>query len=215
MKKIKLILFIGAFLIFLSSNGFAQLISIGVGGGLTQVTGSELYSNKVSDGGYGFSSEYNFGAIGKVDLPLVPITPRAFVLYHKLNGKGTYAPDLLGAQVIGSSDVEYSQSILSMGVGASYNFIPIPAGVDPYVALDVMFNSFGDFTVKSGGVETKTSGKSRTGIGIGAGAEVTILPKVNVDISASYRMFNLIGKESGEKTLSAINLDLFFMFSLL
>ena len=209
MRKIKLILFIGAFLIFLSSNGFAQLISIGVGGGLTQVTGSELYSNKVSDGGYGFSSEYNFGAIGKVDLPLVPITPRAFVLYHKLNGSGE------NPLSVGTPDWEFSQSILSIGVGASYNFIPIPAGVDPYVALDVMFNSFGDFTVKSGGVETKTSGKSRTGIGIGAGAEVTILPKVNVDISASYRMFNLIGKESGEKTLSAINLDLFFMFSLL
>ena len=196
---------LAGFLVLSTSNIFGQLISIGVGGGLTQVTGSEEYTNDVSNGGLGYSAEYNFGAIGKVDLPLVPITPRAFVLYHKLNGEGT----------VNSIQIENSQSILSLGVGASYNFIPVPTGVDPYIALDVMFNSFGDFTVKRDGVETKASGNSRTGIGVGVGAEVTLLPKVNVDVSASYRMFNLIGKESGEKTLSAVNLDLFFMFSLL
>lgn len=205
MKKTKVTVLLVSFLILFNSDIFGQLVSIGVGGGLTQVTGAEMYSNKVSDRGYGYSTEYNFGAIGKVDLPLVPVTPRAFALYHKFKGDGTF----------NSEEREYSQSILSLGVGASYNFIPVPAGVDPYVALDIMFNSFGDFTQKINGNETKNSGNSRTGLGIGVGAEVSLLPKVNVDVSASYRMFNLIGKETGEKTLSAVNLDLFFMFSLL
>ena len=205
MKKTKVAVLLVSFLILFSSDIFGQLVSIGVGGGLTQVTGPEGTTKAVSEGGLGYSSEYNFGAIGKVDLPLVPITPRAFIIYHKFNGDGTF----------NGEQIENSQSILSLGVGASYNFIPVPAGVDPYVALDIMFNSFGDFTQKVGGVETKYSGNSRTGLGIGVGAEVSLLPKINVDVSASYRMFNLIGKDSGEETLSAVNLDLFFMFSLL
>ena len=201
MKKTKVAVLLVSFLILFSSDIFGQLVSIGVGGGLTQVTGPEGTTKAVSEGGLGYSSEYNFGAIGKVDLPLVPITPRAFIIYHKFNGDGTF----------NGEQIENSQSILSLGVGASYNFIPVPAGVDPYIALDIMFNHFGEFS----GEDYPLSKKSRSGLGIGAGAEVSLLPKINVDISASYRMFNLFGKDSGEETLSAVNLDLFLMFSLL
>jgi len=205
MLKTKFTVFLVGFLVLFSSNIFSQLISIGVGGGITQVTGPEGTTNAVSDGGLGYSTEYNLGAIGKVSLPLVPITPRAFVLYHIFNGDGTF----------NGQQIENSQSLLSVGLGASYNFIPVPAGVDPYISLDVMFNSFGDFTKKIAGADSTFSRNSRTGLGLGVGAEVTILPKVNLDVSASYRMFNLIGKDDGEETFSAINLDVFFMFSLL
>ena len=196
---------VAAFLVLGTLNTFSQSISIGVGGGLTQVTGAKEYITEVMYGGKDFVSEYNFGAMGKIDIPLIPITPRVFALYHKFTGNG----------LISAARVKYSQSILSLGVGASYSFIPIPTGTDPYIALDVMYNSYGDFTTTKNGNETKVPKDSRTGIGVGIGAEITILPIVNLDVSASYRVFNLIGKEDGEKTLSAINLDVFVMFSLL
>jgi hypothetical protein len=47
----------------------------------------------------------------------------------------------------------------------------------------------------------------------GAGAEVSILPTINLDVFAGYNLFNIIGKDEGEETISAINLDIYLMFS--
>jgi Outer membrane protein beta-barrel domain len=196
-----------AFLILFvfTSIASAQFIKVGVGGGITQVLAPDGSTKKVSEGGFGYSTEWNFGLVGKVDLPLIPITPKAFIIEHMFSGKGTYE----------NQDIENSQTVLEYGVGAQYNFNPTPVGFDPYIALDLSFSNFGDFTQKVNGVENKSSGVSRFGGGIGLGSEITIVPIVNLDLYLCYKMFNLAGKESGEDTISAVTLDAFITFNFL
>jgi hypothetical protein len=197
---------------FLPASAFAQLVKIGVGGGITQILAPDAYTKEVPDGGLGFSTEWNAGIVGKVDLPLIPITPRAFLLYHSLSGSGSTPPELFKA-VQAEGDLEISQSILEIGAGAQFNFIPTPLGFDPYIALDLSFNSFGKSKVND--VEIEGSDVSRFGGGIGVGTEISIIPVVNLDLYLSYKMFNLIGKEDGEDTISAITLDAFIIFNFL
>jgi hypothetical protein len=201
-------------LFLIPSFSQAQLFKLGVGGGLTQVTGPDEYTKDVSEDGLGFSTNFNFGLVAKVDIPMVPITPRGYLLYHSLSGSGD-TEILAKSMNINAVKVENSQSIFEIGVGAQYNFIPLPAGIDPYIALDISMNSFGDITQKAGGEERTFSGESRFGGGIGLGAEVSIVPMLNIDLLASYKLFNLVGKDDGEDTISAITLDAFIMFNFL
>jgi hypothetical protein len=190
---------------------FAQLVKIGAGGGLTQVLAPDALTKEVSEGGAGYSTEWNTGVIGKVDLPMISITPKAFILYHSLSGSGTQTELFKALQAEG--DLEISQSILEIGAGVQYNFIPAPLGFDPYIALDLSFNSFGKSKVND--VEINESDVSRFGGGIGVGSEITIIPLINLDLYLSYKMFNLTGKEDGEETISAVTLDAFIIFNFL
>ncbi len=200
MKKITIILFSVFFILSINTKVQAQLISIGAGGGLTQILSPDYYKNDISNDGLGFTSEYNLGIIAKVGLPVIPITPRGFILFHTLKGS--------------SDAIENSQSIRSIGLGVQYGFIPIPAGFDPYLSLDATFNNFGDFdgTLPTGFIAINGS---RVGLQLGVGTEVTIIPLINLDVFAGYNWFNLSGKEDGEETVSAFVLDVFLMFNFL
>jgi hypothetical protein len=215
MKKITIATAI-IFAMMLSFTVNAQSFSIGVGGGLTNVTGSKDFTNKISEGGLGYSTEWNMGVVVKLGLPLVPLTPRAFVLYHSLSGTDNIVEQLGKGTSINSLDVENSQSLLSVGLGVQYGFIPIPVGVDPYLAIDLMYNNFGELEGKTP-TETLILNKSlsRFGLGLGVGAEVSIIPAINIDLLVSYQMMNLVGKEDGENALSTLTVDAFLLFSLL
>ena len=199
MQKITIVLFSVFFILSINTKVQAQLVSIGAGGGLTQILSPDYYKNDIPDG-LGFSSGYNLGIIAKVGLPVIPITPRGFILYHTLEGN--------------SNAIENSQSITSVGLGVQYGFIPVPAGFDPYLSLDATFNNFGDFkgTLPS---DLIAINGSRVGLQLGVGTEVTIIPLINLDVFAGYNWFNLTGKEDGEETVSAFVLDLFLMFNFL
>ena len=205
MNRTKTVLITFLILFIFTSISSAQFVKVGVGGGITQVLAPEGLTNKVSEDGLGYSTEWNIGLVGKVDIPLVPITPRAFIIDHMFSGKGTYE----------NKDIENSQTVLEYGAGAQYNFIPAPLGFDPYIALDLSFSNIGDLTKKVDGVETKYSGISRFGGGIGLGSEVTIVPVVNLDLYLCYKIFNLTGKKEGEDTISAVTLDAFITFNFL
>jgi hypothetical protein len=209
MKKNHVVSFVAVFLLLFPALASAQLIKIGAGGGITQVLAPDYFTKEVSDGGLSYSTEWNGGIIGKVDLPLIPFTPRAFILYHSLTGSGP------GGPVPSEGDQENTQSIFEFGIGAQYNFIPAPLGFDPYIALDLSYNSFGEATSKYLGQEYKSDSFSRFGGGIGLGTEVTIIPLINLDLYLSYKMFNLTGKEDGEETVSAVTLDAFIIFNFL
>lgn len=215
MKKISIILLSVFFILCTNAKVQAQFIKIGVGGGLTNITGPDELTKDVSEGGLGFSTEYNLAAIGKINLPLIPLTPRALVIYNKLSGDGSSEIPLNKGTNVTSINYEFSQSILSLGVGVQYGFIPIPVGIDPYLSVDLMFNNFGDFTITEDGIETTENGISRTGLQFGLGAEVSIIPSINLDVFAGYHLFNMFGKDEGEETIRAINLDLFLMFNFL
>lgn len=213
MRKITIVLFSVFFILLLNTNVHAQLIKLGVGGGLTHILGPDSWTNDVGNGGLGFSSEYNFGAIAKIGLPIIPLTPRAFVLYHKLSGEGSLITTFNGNDI--NNTAKFSQSFLSLGLGVQYGFIPVPVGFDPYLSLDLTFNKFGDFKSVIDGTENIFDGFSRMGLQLGVGTEVTIIPMINVDVFAGYNWFNLTGKEDGEETISAFVLDVFLMFSFL
>ena len=204
MKKITIILFSVFFILSINTNVHAQLFKIGAGGGLTNVSGPDSYTKDISEGGRGYSSEYNYGIIAKLGLPVFPLTPRGFVLIHNLNGSGI--------PPAGTEEVETSQSITTVGLGVEYGFIPVPAGFDPYLSLDATFNNFGDFKVSDVVV---SEGASRVGLQLGVGTEITIIPLINLDVFAGYNWFNLTGKEDGEETISAFVLDVFLMFNFL
>jgi len=199
MQKITIVLFSVFFILSINTKVQAQLVSIGAGGGLTQILSPDYYKNDIPDG-LGFSSGYNLGIIAKVGLPVIPITPRGFILYHTLEGN--------------SNAIENSQSITSVGLGVQYGFIPVPAGFDPYLSLDATFNNFGDFkgTLPS---DLIAINGSRIGLQLGVGTEVTIIPLINLDVFAGYNWFNLTGKDDGEETISAFVLDVFLMFNFL
>lgn len=213
MKIFKSIIFSILILLLIPSVGHAQLFKLGFGGGLTQVVAPDAVTKDVSEGGLGFSTNWNLGLLAKVDLPLVPITPRAYLLYHSLSGSGEVEETLTKSTNISALNVENSQSIFEVGVGAQYNFVPIPAGIDPYLALDIAMNSFGKLKVNDN--EIPESNNTRFGGGVGLGAEVSIVPVINIDLYLSYKLLNLIGKDDGEDTISAVTLDAFIMFNFL
>jgi hypothetical protein len=200
MKKITVILFSVFFILSINTNVHAQIFKIGAGGGLTQVLSPDYYKNDISDGGLGFSSGYNLGIIAKVGLPAIPITPRAFFLNHTLTSN--------------FEEIDYKQTITSFGLGVQYGFIPIPAGFDPYLSLDVTFNNFTDFEGTLPAELIAVNG-SRTGLQVGIGTEVTIIPLINLDVFAGYNWFNLSGKEGLEESVNAFVLDVFLMFNFL
>lgn len=184
---------------------FAQGLDLGLGGGVTQILGPEGLTNSVEENGAGYSTEFNFGLKGKFTLPLLPLKPNVFFLYHIINGSG----DVTGGTV------ENSQNIMTIGAGVEYSFLPVPGPVSPYLGLDVFYTGFGEFESKTPAATIKGESSTRYGLGIGAGAEITAAPKVDIDVNVKYNMLNLLGKDDGEETISAINLNVFIFFSVL
>ncbi|UCH66053.1 MAG: outer membrane beta-barrel protein [Ignavibacterium sp.] len=196
MQKIFLVLLSLTFILCFNANVHAQLVKVGAGGGYSNITGPDFYTNSIANDGLGFSSGYNLGIIAKIGLPLVPLTPRGIFLYNNFSNE--------------EGGVEYSQAISSLGLGVQYGFIPVPAGFDPYLFLDLMYNNFGDIDGLSNG-----GGFSRFGLQFGVGTEVSIIPVVNLDVFAGYNWYNLTGKEDGEDTVTTFVIDVFVMFNFL
>lgn len=204
MRNISAILFL-LLLLFMQSAD-AQLLKIGVGGGLLSLKSQNYYTNNISltNGNvdaYGLKNNYLFGAEVKFNLPLLPITPVAFINYNIL--KGTGSGDYTGYQT--------SLNIFSIGAEAEYFVLPFPF-VRPYLALNISENNFGKLEIEApSGATLDSSTLSRLGGGIGIGAEITI-PPVDFDLSAKYNIFNLVGKSSGEKSVNAFSVILMLLF---
>lgn len=187
MKKLLLSLFLFSAVSLTHAQGF----SIGLGGGLSLIQ-NDAYES------FDMANEYHFGVKGKLSVLLLPITPVGFVNYYLLTGE--------------SASVEYTQSILSLGVGGELSLVPGPLPLKPYLAAEIAFNTLGAFEAKSPTGTVTTPSASRVGLGIGAGAEITVLP-IDLDVSVKYQLLNLIGKEDGEESVNSINLSLHLLFS--
>ncbi|MDR3627740.1 MAG: outer membrane beta-barrel protein [Ignavibacteriaceae bacterium] len=201
MKKLALLFFCFLVAISLSNTLYAQSVRFGVQAGLTDITGPSGYTNNISDNGAGFGANFNFGAQARLNLPLIPITPIVFVDYHMLKG----------SQDISGVSLKTTQNILSAGVEAEYNVLPLPM-VKPYVSIEAAYNNFGEFKIEGGGFSETVGSVSRFGGAIGIGSMITVLPVIDVDVSLKYHIFNLVGKDSGESNISAITLDAAFIF---
>lgn len=201
MKKISILILV----LFVSAGiSHAQGISIAATGGLTLVQGPDALTKDINEGGAGFSSAPHFGVKGKFKLPLIPLAITGQVLYTKFTGEGNTT--VSGGT---TASVETESSLLLLGVGAEYKFVPGP--ISPYLAFDIFYANSGDFKYKATALGTTSEqtfdGENRTGIGIGAGLVFGLLPMIDIDVSAKYNINNLLGKEEDEETFSAINLS--------
>lgn len=187
----------------------AQGISIAPTAGLTVVAGPEEFTNDISEGGLGFSSAPHFGVKGRFSLPLIPLAITGQVLYTSFSGDGE---GMIADGV--TVPIETESSLLIFGVGAEYNFVPGP--ISPYLGFDLFYANSGDTKITSTAsnfsYEQKIDGESRTGIGIGGGLQIGIIPLIDVDVAAKYNINNLLGKEDGEDTFSTINLSVSVFF---
>jgi len=195
-----LFFFILISVVIFGNTAFPQ--TFGIGGGLSTVTGPDSYTNDLTSGGIGFSSGYHLGVKLKFGLPVAPFKPFGFVNYtHFSNDQSTPVGNLA-----------ISQSIWSIGGGGQFNLIPGP--INPYIAANIAYNSFGDLNIEGADIGDAFEGggsKSRFGGGIGIGAELTVLI-IGLDASITYNFLNWIGKESGEETVSVISYNLTVLF---
>ena len=181
---------------FLAGTTMAQGLKFGVGGGLS------FFSQTNSP--VTFNTGYHVGAKLKLDIPMVPSTPVAFINYHFLTADGSV--NVLNQNV----SYTYKQKILSFGVGAEYTLLPGP--ISPYLAVDFGYNNMGEGTVDTPYGSTTTPSASRTGIDIGAGAQIKIPFLFTLDGSVKYNMMNLFGKDSGEENFNAVVVNVSVLF---
>ena len=200
MKKIYCTLLI--FVPFLLNGPtMAQGLKFGVGGGLSFF--SEGGNTPMS-----YNAGYHVGGKLKLDIPLVPITPVAFVNYHFISGTLPFSYLTNGA---GSGNVDYKQKLLSYGVGAEYTLLP--GLVKPYIAVDFCVNTMGDATFNTPiSSYTETGKGSRTGLDVGAGVELKIPFLFTIDGSVKYNMMNLFRKDSGENSFNAVVANVSVLF---
>lgn len=191
------------FIAALSIN--AQGLKLGATGGLNLLQSPDILTKDISEGGAGFGSGYQFGVKGKFSLPIIPLKVIGFVSYSKFSNDGS----------LNNQSRETDWSIVTVGFGGEWSLIPGP--VSPYVALDILYNRFGEMTMKNttANTETKNEGVSRSGVGIGGGIDVTILPKIDLDLSARYNLNNLVGKEGGEENINSLSVTLNVFFNIL
>lgn len=192
-------LLISLFIVCFTLSVKAQSLRIGVGGGYASLNGPSVLAKEISNNGAGLKNGYEIGGKLKLDFPLVPFRITGQAYYMKMSNEGNINT---GVQAIPTIKMETSMSIFSAGAGIEYQMIPGP--VAPYLALDLLYNSFGDIEVKYNpsiaGVSADNSKpyskKDRFGLGIGVGSEFTLLPVIDIDLNIKYNMMNLMGKEN-------------------
>ncbi len=189
------------FFLMISNIASAQLVQFGLGGGLTSLKSPDAFTNNIENNGLGFSSNYHLTAIVKLNFPLIPVTPAAFIDYHVLRGSGTR----------NSYNIETSLNIFSFGVQGELTIIPLPL-LKPYVVAAISYNKFGELQETSQLGSGSQAGMTRYGGAIGVGAVVTALPSIDLDLSLKYQLFNAVGKDSNEDSINALTLNLILLF---
>lgn len=195
--KIKYVTNLLIIFFLITTASFAQGLKFGIGGGLSTI------SSGIS--GLSYNAGYNIAAKAKLDIPLFPLTPVVTIQYYILNGSYGFTTP------VGTLSGSTSQKIFSAGIGAEYSLLPGP--ISPYLAIDLGFNNIGAISYQPSILNQFSSPAiSRTGIDIGAGLDISIPFLITFDISAKYNMLNLWGKQGGEGSISALNLDLMVLF---
>jgi len=201
MRKLTTVI-LGLFLFILfSSVTSAQLIRLGLGGGLTDITAPSIYKGSVANANYGFSDNYHFTIMAKFNIPLAPITPAAFLDYHILRGSGTYA----------DTAINTSLYILSFGAEGEFFVLPLPF-VKPYILADLAYNSFSQLQLDIGSSSYVQSSHTNIGGALGIGTEITFLPKIDLDVSAKYNWYNLTGRINGQEAVNAFTVNVVLLF---
>ncbi len=205
MKKIVALLFITS--ILLTSNVFAQL-SYGGGIGATFAL-NDNFTKPIGDGGLGVGTTFHYGVKLRYGIPLTPVSITASGYWAKFKSDGQ----------IGNFDVHFEQSFIVFSGGAEVTFLPGP--IKPFIAADFLYTRWddADLEISAGGIgdldddfDDSFVDVSRTGLAIGAGAKLTVLPLIDLELVAKYNMHNLFSKEEGEDDFNTYTITFNVMF---
>ncbi|MEN8193008.1 MAG: outer membrane beta-barrel protein [Bacteroidota bacterium] len=179
----KYLVFVSLTLIILfTTTTQAQLIRIGLGGGYSSITSSTSI----------FDNGFHYGGKAVVGIPVLPINISANIYNNSLS-----------KEVAG---ISHESSFLSVGLGGEFTLLPGP--IKPYAAAELLYTSVGETKIADisyGGSESKF------GLGLGAGAYFTLLPVIDLDLSAHYNMNTLLSSGDG---LNSVHVRLNVLFSI-
>lgn len=199
MKKIMMLLIAG---LLFSNILYAQKTRFGISAGLTGITGSSAYSDGIENNGLGFGSNFNWGVLLRFEFPeQSPLSSMIYFNEHMLRGSGNVGP--LG--------IKTSQNILSFGLEAQYNVLPLPV-FKPYISAEINVNHFGDLTADSVKILFNYGSMTRGGIAIGIGTIFALSDDIGLDFSVKFNEFNLIGKSSDEPSINSYSINLALLF---
>ena len=156
--------------------------------------------------------QLDLGIGGGVSMPVGTLNNADNTGYHtgikgrirgitRLNLVGSLAYNRLPNKVGGESDVFWTA-----GGGIEY---PVPSTmVEPYFGADVLYNSLSN---SAAGAQAKT----RFGGALGAGVSFSLPAFGTIDASVKYQLLNLVGKDTGEETVSQIAANVSLMFNVM
>jgi hypothetical protein len=179
---------------------FGQSIKVGIGGGLTALTGDNSYT---AENAANLSSGIQYGGKLVVGLPLLPIQFFASAYNNPLSSEYTdETTDLT---------IKSETSFLSAGIGAEMTLLPGP--LQPYIAGELLYTSFGETTTSIEGIDyVSPAADNGLGVGLGAGLYFKLLPVIDIDLSAHYNMNTLL---SDGETMNSTHVRLNILFSIL
>ena len=191
-------------MVFLAVSTMGQSIKFGVGGGLTALTGDNSYT---AENAANLSSGIHYGGKLVVGLPLLPIQFFANAYINPLDSEYT--------EETTNTTVKNETTFLSAGIGAEMTLLPGP--LQPYIAGELLYTSFGETTttIKNSLGETSEvypADESGLGVGLGAGLYFKLLPIIDLDLSAHYNMNTLL---SDGETMNSTHIRLNILISIL
>lgn len=194
-------------LIFLSLPVFGQGLSIGPSVGYIDVTSTDFFTSGIQDGEFDLTTGLRYGLKARTTLPLLPLTFTGHIYYASITIDGSYS----------GTTFETESSLLNAAIGAEWNLLPGP--IKPYAALDLLYSKTGDVSfstiINGEAFEVSNDESSRTGLGIGVGATITLIPVIDLDASVKYNFNNLFGKEDGEENLNTYSFMVSVLFEIL
>ncbi len=177
-----------------------QSIKIGVGGGLTALTGDNTLTE---DNALNLNSGIHYGGKLVVGLPLLPIQFTASAYNNPLSSEYTAENT--------NTTVKTETTFLSAGIGAELTLLPGP--LQPYLAGNLLYTKFGETTVSGEGYShTTDAAENGLGVGVGAGLYFKLLPIIDIDLSAHYNMNTLL---SDGEAMNSTHVRLNILFSIL
>ncbi len=230
MKTVKAIIV----LIFVSSiDIFPQSFSFGIGSGISFLQGNTFYTKDIGLAGYypvngdyanflgmNFSTEYNFNGIVSYSFDEIPLSIYSQVSYIIMRGNGNaeLSPDVTQPNIPQENyDITTKMNVLTISLGSKYIFSSW--NIKPIVILEAQLNNFSDITfeAKNNNKEAKylsTKGIQRIGIAAGLGLNYNLFSSFDIELIAKYNEFSLFNKRDGEDNLSAIGVNLIFIYSI-
>lgn len=211
MKKL-FSLSIAAFLI-IGANLNAQNIKLGLGGGVLFLQKPDYVTRGITDGGMGLTSGYNLTAEAKFRIPALPASALIFYDYSYL--KERYEKN--------GGYLQYQSSVFAWGAGAEAYILKGP--ISPYagVNLFVFKMTFDESTNMMMTDEVRYPFKTIVsyGLGLSAGTEIDVIPRISVDIKLKYNLYNLFKEiefedyfdRLGKKDFSGIALSALILYN--